>query len=256
MFKTEHIGRFVLGTVDYGKGALDLLAYCVAHPNAVAVVPIRAVFYKQIYFTGIEALGAIGFIAALSGIVVVTQVVSLIGADPTLIAKITLWTIVRELGPLLSAIVIIARSSSAVAAELATMKIRGELGHLKVMGIDPLDYLVIPRILGIAVSAVTVTAYFQFIAIVAGFAFVAVVYGVSFIKNIGGIALILNLTEVGASLAKAALFGLMIAATSCYYGLRARPTITAVPRAATHAVMSNLLTVFLLDGILTYLFFL
>lgn len=256
MLSPQRIGRFVLGTADYGRGVHRLLAHTLAGVRVLASPPVRRVLYKQIYFTGVEALGAISFIAALSGIVVVTQTASLMGADASLTAKIMLWTVVRELGPLLSAIVIVARSSSAAAAELATMKIRGEMNSLRIMGIDPFDYLVIPRVLGITVSALAMTFYFQVIAIVAGFAFASLAHDISFIKNMARISSILNLTEVLASLTEALVFGLVISATSCHYGLRARMSITTVPRAATKAVMSNLLTVFLLDGILTYAFFL
>jgi phospholipid/cholesterol/gamma-HCH transport system permease protein len=65
----------------------------------------------------------------------------------------------------------------------------------------------------------------------------------------------LSMTEVLVSLLKSLVFGLVISVTSCYYGMRAIATVTAIPRAATGAVMRNLLTVFLLDGVITYVFF-
>jgi phospholipid/cholesterol/gamma-HCH transport system permease protein len=102
---------------------------------------------------------------------------------------------------------------------------------------------------------VAVTFYFQMIAILIGLWFAALVQPVSFVANLSGVLALLSLYEVAASLAKALAFGLVIAATSCYYGLSARGTVTAVPRAATAAVMRNLVTVFLLDGVLTYAFF-
>ncbi|HSD96309.1 MAG TPA: ABC transporter permease, partial [Sulfuricaulis sp.] len=170
-------------------------------------------------------------------------------------AKIMLWTVVRELGPLLSAIVIIARSSSATASELASMKIRGEIDHLRFMGISPGDYLVVPRIAGITLSVVAVTFYFQMTAIVMGYAFAAVMGFMPFIKSLSGVITTLSLAEVLVSLLKAFVFGLVISITSCYYGLRASGTVTAIPRAATGAVMRNLLTIFLLDGIISYAFF-
>jgi len=249
------IGRAVLGTTEYWKAFYELLSYAVRHLGALARPPVRLVLQKQIYFTGIEALGAVTVIAALSGIVVTTQITSLVGQNIALTAQIMLWVVVRELGPLLSAIVIIARSSSATASELASMKIRGEIDSLKRMGIAPGDYLVLPRIAGITLSVIAVTFYFQMIAILMGYAFASMLGYLPFIKSVAGVLSTLSMGEVLVSMLKALVFGLVISITSCYYGLRVTGSVTAVPRAATGAVMRNLLTVFLLDGIITYAFF-
>ncbi len=255
LLNPERFGRKILGAADYWKGFGELLLYSLRHLGALGRPSVRLVLQKQIYFTGIEALGAVTFIATLSGIVITTQVTSLVGQDIALTAKIMLWTVVRELGPLLSAIVIIARSSSATASELASMKIRGELDSLRLMGISPGDYLVVPRIAGITFSVVAVTFYFQMTAIVMGYAFASLTGAMPFVKSISGVISTLTMTEVLVSLLKALVFGLLISITSCYYGLKAAGTVTAVPRAATGAVMRNLLTVFLLDGVITYVFF-
>lgn len=251
----ERVGHSLLSAGWYGKGFYELARHALTHLGRLRVAPVRLVFLKQIYFTGVEALGAVGFIAVLSGIVITAQITSLVGPNAPLMAKIMLWTIVRELGPLLAAIVIVARSSSATASELAAMKIHGELDSLRRMGIDPLDYLVLPRIAGITLSVVAVTFYFQMTAIVAGIAFTALVRGIPFVKTLGGIVSLLSLYEAAASLLKALVFGLVVSVTSCHYGLRAPPSATAIPQAATAAVMRNLLTVFLLDGVITYFMF-
>jgi len=88
-----------------------------------------------------------------------------------------------------------------------------------------------------------------------GYAFAAIMGFMPFVKSITGVISTLSMTEVLVSLLKAFVFGLVISITSCYYGLRASGTVTAIPRAATGAVMRNLLTVFLLDGIISYAFF-
>jgi len=135
------------------------------------------------------------------------------------------------------------------------MKIRGEADSLRMMGVDVMDYLVVPRIAGMTLSVVATTFYFQMTAIVMGYAFASVMGFMPFVKSITGVISTLSMTEVLVSLLKAFVFGLVISITSCYYGLRASGTGTAIPRAATGAVMRNLLTVFLLDGVITYAFF-
>jgi phospholipid/cholesterol/gamma-HCH transport system permease protein len=151
--------------------------------------------------------------------------------------------------------VIIARSSSAAAAELATMKIRGEMNSLRVMGIDPMDALIVPRIVGVTLSVVAVTFYFQLTAILGGSAVMSLWYGTPLRQGLQGLIDLMSVKEIIASFTKAFAFGLMIAATSCYFGLRAKGAMTAVPQAATGAVMRNMITLFLLDGLITYLFF-
>lgn len=253
---SERLGRNALGVAWYTRGFFTLLHYLATHLSALARTPTRRVLLKQVYFTGIEALGVVSFIAVLSGIVITTQVTSLVGVNATLTAQMLLWTVVRELGPLLTALVVIARSSSAAASELAGMKIRGELDSLRQMGIEPLDYLIVPRIVGITLSVVAVTFYFQMLAIVAGIGFTALTHGIPFGATLESVVSLLTLGEVGASFFKTLVFGLVISITSCYYGLRAPATATAIPQAATAAVVRNLLTVFLLDGVITYAVFL
>lgn len=252
----ERLGRPFLNAAAYWKGFYRLLGYILKNIGALNVPPVRQVFYRQVYFTGIEALWVVSLIAALSGVVIAGQITSLAGPNSPFTAKIMLWMLVRELGPLLTAIVIIARSSSAMASELASMKIRGEADSLRMMGVDVMDYLVVPRIAGMTLSVVATTFYFQMTAIVMGFAFVAAVQDVPFLTSMEGVLSILDLTEVLVSLLKAFVFGLVISVTSCYYGLSAPRSVTAIPRAATRAVMQNLVSVFFLDGIITYAFFL
>lgn len=250
------VGRAVLGMGNYARGSLLLLSHVAAHLGALRAAPTRRVFLKQIYFTGIEALAAVSVIAALCGIVVTTQVASLAGVNAALTAKMMLWTVVRELGPLLTVLVIIARSSSAAASELAAMKVHGELDSLRRMGIDPLDYLIVPRIAGITLSVMAVTFYFQMTAIIAGVGFTALLRDIPFLDTLGNVVSLLTVREAFASLLKTLVFGLVISTTSCFSGLSAPRSTTAIPQAATAAVMRNLLAVFVLDGLITYMVFL
>jgi phospholipid/cholesterol/gamma-HCH transport system permease protein len=249
------LGRSFLRTAAYVRGVDALVRYVLWHVRVLSIPPVRRVFLKQIYFTGIEALGAVGVIAMLAGIVITTQITSLVGQNARLMADILLWTIVRELGPVLTAIIVIARSSSATASELATMSIRGELDSLRMLGIEPKDYLVVPRVLGMTASVTVVTFYFQAIAIVIGLAYASLVQPISFGENLSGVMSALTVKEVLVALLKSVVFGLVVSATSCFYGVGASGSVTSVPRAATRAVMHNLIMVFALDGIITYAFF-
>jgi phospholipid/cholesterol/gamma-HCH transport system permease protein len=253
----ESLGRPLVTAYIYWRGVWHLLRHVVRHVRVLTLPPVRGVLQRQIYFTGVQALGAVGLIALIAGVVITTQITSLVGtANATVTARILLWSLVRELGPLLSAIVIVARSSAATASELALMRIHGEIDTLRRLGIDPLDYLVVPRVVGVTLAVVAVTFYFQVIAIVSGFAFVSLVRNFSFSYGLSSVVDLLGLNDVLVSLLKAVVFGLVISATSCLYGLRVEPSVTDIPRAVTRAVLQNVLTLFLLDAIITYIFFL
>ena len=81
-------------------GSLALLWYAFNHLPVLRLVPVNAVFQRQLFFTGVEALGIVAIFGLLSGALVITQITSLIGGDSTLAVKILIWTIVREIGPL------------------------------------------------------------------------------------------------------------------------------------------------------------
>ena len=214
---------------------------------------IRKVLLKQIYFTGLEASGIIVTIAVILGAVIITQVVSLVGNNGSLTGKILVWVVLRELAPLLTAIIVIARSGTAIAAELGSMKINGEIEAIEVLGIPPDRYLILPRILGVASSVVILTFYFVLSSCIASFLIASLVWHIPYQQFVQGIMQSLGATEVIVLFSKSLVFGLVIPATCCCYGLSVGRSATEIPQAATKAVMTSLFAVFFLDGLITYL---
>jgi len=211
------------------------------------------VFLKQIYFTGLQASGIIVTIAAILGAVIITQVVSLVGNNGSLTGKILVWVVLRELAPLLTAIIVIARSGTAIAAELGSMKINGEIEAIEMLGIPADRYLILPRILGVSVSVVILTFYFVLCSCVASFLVASFVWHIPYQQFVQGIMLSLGVEEVIILFSKSLFFGLFIPATCCCYGLAVGRSATEIPQAATKAVMTSLFAVFFLDGLITYL---
>lgn len=234
-------------------GYWALLGYCLRNFRALRIAPVRASFHRQVYFTGVEALKIVAVLALLCGTVVVTQVTALVGGNSELTVKILIWTLVQEVGPLLAAIIIIARSSPAIASELALMKTHNELAHLAQMRIAPENYLVVPRFAGVTLAVVALSVYFQIIAIGGGLAISAAFQNISFaeqldrfLRNVGFIDLIMVAL-------KGCMFGMTIATISCYHGIHATSAATDVPKAAIKAVMQSLVFVFMLDAMVAYL---
>lgn len=234
-------------------GASRLLWYAFTHLRVLRIDPVNAVFHRQMFFTGVEALRIVAVFGLLSGALVITQITSLVGGDSELTVKILIWTVVREVGPLFAAIIIIARSSAAIASELALMKTRHEMTSLTQMGIPPQDYLLVPRIAGVTLAVLALTIYFQVVAIGGGLAISAMFQNVAYLDQVGRFLQTVKLSEFAVVAFKGCLFGLAISTISCYNGMQAQPSVTEVPKVAIKAVLQSLLFVFTLDALIAYL---
>lgn len=215
--------------------------------------PVRQVLLKQLYFTGIESVGTITFVGFLVGLIVVTEVNNVVGSNEAVTNKVMIWIVVRELGPLIAAIVMVGRSSSALASELSTMVIHGEVKHLRCMGISPLSYLIMPRVLGMTLASIALGFYCQIVAVCTGWIVTAMRLNVVLSDEIMGFFEIISYHEIAATLAKSAAFGMLVAVVSAYHGLREKTAMTEVPQAVSQAVIRSLLAVFVADGVLTVL---
>jgi phospholipid/cholesterol/gamma-HCH transport system permease protein len=214
--------------------------------------PIAQVFLKQVYFTGFQSLSIIIIISLTIGTVLITQIISLVGAgNESLIGKILVWVVVRELGPLLTAIVVIARSGTAIATELGFMTINGEIDSIEALGIPTEQYLIMPRIFGVTTGVIILTMYFEIFSILGGFVVASVGWHVSLEAFSQGLLSSLTVTELMISAVKSLFFGLFLTAACCRQGLDVGKSSTQIPQAATKGVMQSLFLVFILDGIIT-----
>jgi len=217
--------------------------------------PVHTVLFKQLYFTGIQSISSVSAMGFLVGLIMVLEVSNLVGHNELLTLQVLIWVVMRELGPLLTAIIIIGRSSSAIASELASMRVNDEIMHLRRMGISPVTYLVLPRIVAMTITSAVLTFYFQAVAIGTGIIATAWNIDVSLIGEIEHFFEILTYLEIFVALLKSICFGILVSAVSCYYGLTVKRTLTEIPIAASHAVMRSFLAVFACDCLITVLFF-
>jgi len=222
---------------------------------AVFKWPVRRALLKQLYFTGIESVGPVTVMAFLAGLIVVMQVSNLVGRNELLTLQALIWTVVRELGPLLTAVIIVGRSSSAIASELAAMQVNGEINCLRRMGISPVAYLVVSRMLAMTITSLVLTFYFQVVAIGTGMVVTAWHIDVSLFGEVGHFFGMISYLEIFAALLKSICFGVLVSVVPCYYGLTVKRAMTEIPVAASRAVMRSLLAVFACDGLITVLLF-
>jgi len=250
------LGRRVLTFFAHVAGALALVLEAARSLPALAQRPVRLVFFRQIYFTGVQALFVVTAIGLVLGLAIITQVSSLAGRSTELTGRILVWVVVRELGPLFAAIIVIARSGTAVAAELGSMKVSGEVRSLRAMGIPAARYLVMPRIAGLTTSLLALLFFFQGVAVLGGLALASFLFELPFRAQLDNLAGALSFFDLSISLMKGLVFGLVIAAAACYHGLRVRTSITEVPQAAARAVIEALILVVVINGFITVASFL
>jgi phospholipid/cholesterol/gamma-HCH transport system permease protein len=234
----------------------QMLAHVFTRLWVLRLPPVKEELTRQIYFTGASATAGIVMRGAFIGTIIIAYVIDVLDADAALAVKILLWVVLREVGPLLAAVLVIQRSGTAVATELALMKISGEITNLRRMRIDPYDFLVVPRVVGISLSIAVLTFYVQVIAVGGGMLLSALVTDATYEQLAGNFFLLANSRDIIYSLIKSLLFGAAIGIVSCYHGLNPPGnSINAVPKAAISAVMESTLLVMLLNAIFAYLAF-
>ena len=244
--------RQVLGLIETLLGAL---AAPFAPGKAAASVCAR-IAVRQVFFTGFEALSLISAIAAFVGATFVLQVQLLSGALNTEMAgKILVAVMLRELAPLVTAIVVAGRSGTAIATELGNMKVNDEILALISLGMDPMRFIVQPRIVGCVVSVLVLTVYFGVVAIGAGYLVGLALGGVGLENMQAGFTQALMPADLPLFLAKGLMLGVLVGLLCCHFGLQAEGSPTEVPRRASHAVVMTLLACVASNALITLTFY-
>jgi phospholipid/cholesterol/gamma-HCH transport system permease protein len=247
----EHVGRVLLGGVDSAGRSVLLLLRTLATLGLVHRV-LRATV-RQVDQAGFGSIMVLSLIAALTGMIMVMQIAPTLetyNALPTL-GGIIGATFARELGPIWAAVIVLARVGSAMAAELGTMAVNEEVEALKVMSIDPVRYLVLPRILALLLCLPLLTIIADVVGI-AGGAFVAEQsFGQPMATFMDSARDFLNWQAVWSGLIKSFFFGAIIGTIACTQGLRTEGGAEGVGHATTATVRLCVIFVLVADLILT-----
>lgn len=208
--------------------------------------PVRRVLARQIYFTGFESLWLVTLIGIAVGAIIVSQLHYAIGQSGAETLRLLAGVLLTELSPLLTAVILIARSSSAMASELAAMRVNNEIWMLAQFGVSPLHYLMLPRVAGMLLASFILAVYLACAAMLTA---ALMTSGPNAVNDLMLLGDSLPLADMFRGLSKTAVFGLVIALVACRAGLRAGNAMTEIPRAASSAVVSSLLTVFVIDAL-------
>jgi phospholipid/cholesterol/gamma-HCH transport system permease protein len=205
---------------------------------------------------GVNALPIVALLSFLVGVIMAFQsAVALrqFGAE-IFVANMIGLSVLREMGPLMTAIILAGRSGSAFAAEIGTMKVREEVDALKTMGLEPVRFLVVPRVIaGLAMTPV-LTVFADLLGVMGG-SVVMLSLGFPLITFFHQLQLAVSYGSFVGGLVKALAFGILIAAIGCLRGLQTQTGASAVGLSTTHAVVSGIILIVITDGIFTVIYY-
>jgi phospholipid/cholesterol/gamma-HCH transport system permease protein len=255
-FVGRKIVRFLAAV--HALGAFALISFGVLISKfGVARSVIYPVALSQIARSGLNLLPMILFLAIALGLVIIGQTVSLlsrVGATE-FIGTVMATVVVRELGPLLTALIVLSRAGTANVVELGTARAVGEIEALEVMGIDPIHYLVVPRMIGMGLAVFALTIYLILGALVSGYAWaflqdVPLTPG-DYLRQLATSVRWIDFVVLGL---KTFLFGMSIAVVTCYHGLARMLRLEEVSHATVHAVAQTVVVCVLLDALFILLY--
>jgi phospholipid/cholesterol/gamma-HCH transport system permease protein len=249
---TVEVWRDVKILVSFVGELSAALAYALIHPRSVRWRDALAIAESA----GVNALPIVGLIAFLMGLIMAFQAATPLrqfGAE-LFIANLIGLSILRELGPLMTAIILAGRSGSAFAAELGTMKVREEIDALRTMGFDPVRFLIVPRVLAAVLMTPLLTIFADLIGLIGG-AVVMRSLGFPLITVFHQIQYAVSYGSLVGGLVKAFVFGILVAAIGCLRGLQAGTGATAVGEATTSAVVSGIVLIAITDGIFSVIYY-
>ena len=249
----ERIGRV---TLDWAGEGMAMLSF----GGAVSLASLRAlasplrVRWRQVLQVveqdGVRALLVLGMLSFLLGVVIAYQSgvqLRVYGGNLYVVDLVTI-TVLRELGPMMTAIVVAGRSGSAYAAQIGTMQVTEEVDALRSIGVAPLDLLVLPKVIGLIIALPLLTIFADVVSVVGAMVMSALMLDLSpevFMRRIPDAVTISSLMT---GLAKAPVFAVTIAVVGCYQGFQVRGGADSVGRHTTTSVVQAIVLVLVIDA--------
>jgi phospholipid/cholesterol/gamma-HCH transport system permease protein len=267
--KVKSVPRWRQLVIKLGKGAddawhdtIDIITFvgraaswtgsALIHPDCLRPASIS----RHVAETGIQALPIIGLMAVMIAVVIGYQGVAQLrpygGEDFTI--NLVAVSVLREMGVLITSIMVAGRSGSAFTAEIGVMKTREEVDALKVMGIEPMQVLVVPRLIALVVTLPLLTFFADIMGLIGGAAIAQALLDVSPAQYLTRLPQVIDGSDLFVGLIKAPIFAFFIAIVSCMHGLRVSGSAESVGRETTRAVVKSIFLVIVLDAFFSILF--
>jgi len=251
----DKFGRAVLRYVEEA-GKILLLFLSIISWLFRPPLKIRLIF-KQLEFVGVKSIFVVVLTGTFTGMVLALQGYygfRMFSAE-SLVGSTVALGMTRELGPVLTALMVTARAGSAMAAELGTMRVTEQIDALYVMAANPVKHLIVPRVVASVIMLPILTIVSDFMGILGGYFVGVVVLNINegiFVKNI---TRYVDLGDLYNGLTKAAVFGLILSLIGCYKGFNTTGGAEGVGRATTEAVVLAAITILISDYFLTAIMF-
>ncbi|TWT79903.1 putative phospholipid ABC transporter permease protein MlaE [Planctomycetes bacterium CA13] len=258
----EWVGEQVLGRLATVTSILAILWATVrlAIRPSSWTPPVRSIFARQLLFSGVDGVAVACRFGAAVGVLIIVQAalwIDMLGVTTDVIAPMLWRAIVREIAPLLACLVVIGRSGIAISTELATMLVNHEVEVLDAQGIDPMTALVMPRILGMVISAfclaIIIAASMVITGYVIGWGMGAI--HVPWMTFLDGIIREFNSLDLIFFVPKTIIAGAFAGAICCSDGLSVRTSVTDVPRVSSRSGIHALTAVFIVSAVLSVLIY-
>ena len=256
----EKIGKVVLGTyqqvIDVLALFFDTIAWMIIGPAKRKSAKREGIFYQMI-FVGAGSLIIALFVSFFTGIVIAMQSayqLARFGAN-IYAAPMVGVSIVRELGPVLTALVVAGRVGAAITAELGTMKVTEQIEALETMALNPTRFLVVPRFLALIVMLPCLTIFADLMGMFGGFLIGVFNLGLDPYRYITFSFKFMAWKDVWTGLVKSFVFGMVISMVGCYMGLKTKGGAEGVGKSTTLSVVTSFVLIVLFDCILTGLFY-
>jgi phospholipid/cholesterol/gamma-HCH transport system permease protein len=249
---TMTAGLTLLGLLGFFGGVCVAFAHTILHPSKFRLHAI----VQRFEVVGVSALAIIGLMSFLIGIVIAQQgsvQLAQFGAQIytiNLIGRLTM----RELGVLMTAIMVAGRSGSAFAAQLGTMKLTEEIDAMRTIGVSPTEALVLPRVYAAVLMMPLLGFYASILSIIGGGLFCWISLGIPPVTYIQRIREVVPITDVYIGLLKALVFGLIIALSGCFQGMQVKGNAEEVGARTTAAVVQAIFLVIVLDAFFAVFF--
>ncbi len=213
-------------------------------------------FSGQIYQFGTTALPITALVGLLIGVVLAyltAQQLRQYGAE-TFIVNILGLSLIRELGPVLAAVLIAGRSGSAITAQIGVMRVTEELDAMRVMGIPHGFRLVMPRVMALAISMPLISMWTSMAALFGGMIAADLALDISPAFFLTALPRAVPMSNLWLALSKSAVFGILIALIGCYFGMKVKPNTESLGRGTTSSVVTSITVVILVDALFAVLF--
>ncbi|MCH8617698.1 ABC transporter permease [Undibacterium sp. TS12] len=257
--RTMQLGAQMLGLFNHLYSFSALLGQLVLDLGRFARHPLKAPWKElsaNVYHTGAQALGITALVGILIGIVLSylsAQQLRTFGGD-LYIVNILGMSIIRELGPMLAAILVAGRSGSAITAQLGVMRVTEELDAMRVMGIPHGFRLIMPKVLALALAMPLLVIWTDIMALIGGMISAQALLGMTpefFVYKLPDAVPLIN---YWIGLGKGVTFGILIALIACHYGLRIEPNTESLGRGTTSSVVVAITVVIIADAIFAIIF--